>query len=376
MRRLLAPPSAVVVAVLLMTGCASTLEGPMTRGQLMHHLAERGLTIEQIIIPFELTDEMKAWARETAPLNLPPETRLVKLQNRLLDKKEMDLEYVWGQTGTATEVFEQRKANCLSFTNLFVGMAREVGVPVDFLKVEDVQTYRKEGDLVVVSDHIAVGYDNPPETRIFDFSEFGLQEHQKIQRISDLTAIAMYYTNRGAEALQVGDLETSLEWLRTAVLLDPFLSHTWVNYGVGLRRTGDARGAEDCYHRAIEVDPDTPSAYQNLISLLRLEGREAEALEFEELIRRSHKNRNPFTYLTLGDLNRRRGRIEDARRLYRRAILLGCDDAECFAALGQLELTEGNSRAARKLLKKAQNHDPAEKRTMELEALLGPGSRE
>jgi Flp pilus assembly protein TadD len=362
--------AAALALALLAGGCASAPGGVLSaREQLRQEFRHRGLDPARVIVPFELSDEMKAWAREAVPPNLPPEDRLGRLRQRLLDDDELSLVYAWGHTGTAVEVFEERRANCLSFTNLFVGMAREVGVAVDFLAVEDVRTYRKEGDLVVVSDHVAVGYVIPPETKIYDFSEEGIEEHHKIRRVSDLTAVSMYYSNRGAEELQAGQIDNALEWLRTAVQLDPLLPHTWVNYGVGLRRAGDAQGAEECYRKALEIDPRTPSAYQNLVSLLRMQNRFEEAREFEEALQDS-PNRNPFSYLILGDINRRNGHLEEARRLYRRARGLGCKEAECYAAFGQLELASGDPRAARKLLRKAQKVDADDPRTRELEARL------
>ncbi len=360
---------AALAAALLAAGCATSSESLLDDDRLAQALRSRGLEPSEIIVPFELTDEMRAWARATAPENLSSVGRLRRLRERLLGDDELSVEYIWGHTGTAIEVFEERRANCLSFTNLFVGMAREVGVPVFYLKVEDVETYRKEGDLVVVSDHIAVGYDAVTEALVYDFSEHGIQEHDQLRRISDTTAIAMFYTNRGAEALQAGEVAASLRWLRTAVLLDPELAHAWVNLGVGLRRSGDPRGAEDAYMKGLEVDPRISSAYQNLAALLTMEGRVEEAREYELTLQRS-PSKNPYTYLSLGDISRRNGRFAEARRLYRRAILLGCEAAECFAAFGQLALAEGQVKTARRMLKKAQKIDPENIRTQQLAGQL------
>ncbi len=364
--------SGVALALaLLAAGCAGNAGNVLEGDRLAQALRKRGLDPSAVIVPFELTDEMRAWAHETASEKLPPATRLRRLREHLLGD-ERPVEYIWGYTGTATDVFEKRQANCLSFTNLFVGMAREVGVPVYYLEVLDVETYRKEGDLVVVSDHVAVGYDAAPDALVLDFSEHGLQENDQLERISDLTAIAMFYTNRGAEALQAGELELSLRWLRVAVLIDPELAHAWVNLGVGLRRSGDLRGAEDAYKKGLEVDPRTASAYQNLAALLSMEGRVEEAREYQRTLQRS-PNKNPYTYLSLGDISRRNGRLAEARRLYRRAIILGCEVAECYAAIGQLALAEGEVRTARRMLKKAQKFDLENPRTRQLAAQLRAG---
>ena len=87
------------------------------------------------------------------------------------------------------------------------------------LAVDNVESFRRQGDLVVVSDHVAVGYGERGQRTIFDFSEEPEEDPRFVRKISDLTAIAMFYTNRGAEALQAGDVEASLDWLRTAVVL-------------------------------------------------------------------------------------------------------------------------------------------------------------
>ncbi len=355
---------AVVAASVALSGCASS-PGPAAEDDLETALRQRGLVLEELVIPYELTDEMRAWAHEMAPPSLTPERRLERLADRLLNEDFGSLEYAWGYTGTAVDVFERRQANCLSFTNLFVGMAREVGLEVSFLDVRDVATYRKEGDLVVISDHIAVGYELVEDTMVFDFSPYRNREVGEIHKLSDLTAIAMFYSNRGAEALQAGDVEGSLEWLRTAVVLDPELAHAWVNLGVGLRRAGDLQGAEDAYLKGLEADPEITSAYQNLTSMLHHQGRRDEAAEYAAALKKS-PSKNPFTYLSLGDISRRNGRLEEARRFYRRAVLLGCTNAECYAAVGQLAAARGELRRARKMLKKAQERDSENPRVQRL----------
>lgn len=341
-------------SLLILVSCATVRDdGIYTVRELAAVLGERGIDPGKIVLPYQLDEEMKAWALEVASRELLPEERLQALQNRLLDPAEMKLQYVWGYTGTAREVFTSRQANCLAFTNLFLGMAREVGVPVYFLAVDNLESFRKERDLVVISDHIAVGWGGPQKPLIFDFSEFGDQDHRRVQRISDLTAIAMFYSNRGAESTQRGDSSDALAWLGYAVKLDPELPSAWINLGVARRRSGDFPGAEEAYKVALELDPAALSAYQNLAALLRQQNRVAEAEGFEKELRDS-PSRNPYTYLALGDISRQNGRFEDARRFYRRAVSLGQDDPECHAALGQLALSVGDFRTARKMLRKAE----------------------
>ncbi len=359
------------LAMLALSGCATTSE--LSREDLLHRvLRARGLDPARVIVPFELNREMRDWVHQEVPSLLKPEEKLRRLRDALFDPERMKLEYTWGYTGTAVDVFERRRANCLAFTNLFVGLARELDVDVFFLGVERVETFRKQGDLVVVSDHIAVGYGDAiadSKLLIFDFSTFRDEGYRDVRAISDLTAIAMFYSNRGAETLQQDRPLDAAGWLRTAVAIDPGLVPAWVNLRAVLRRAGDLPGAEDAYKRALELDPRTHSAYQNLAALLQFQGRNKEAGAFIEALHKT-PSRNPYSYLSLGDISLRGGRLEEARRFYRRAINLSGDDAEIFAALGQLAAATGDLRTAHKMLKKARKIDSENSRTLRLASML------
>ena len=363
----------VVLLAVTCLGCASG--APVDYRQALEQaLRSRGLDPAEVIVPYELNDEMTTWARDNIPRTLGPSDRLMRLRDLLLDPKQLKLEYAWGYTGTAAEVFNDRRANCLAFTNLFVGMARELDIEVYFLAVERVETYRKQGDLVVVSDHVAVGYgDAHSDSMVFDFSELRNDGYRSVKPISDMTAIAMFHSNRGAESLQAGYVDNAVRWLRSAVLIDPELVPAWVNLGVVLRRAGDFSGAEDAYKHALEIDPRMVSAYQNLAALLQRQGRTEEARGFLRAMQKT-PSRNPYSYLTLGDISLSNGHLEEARRFYRRANNLVDGDAEVYAALGQLAVAAGDLRTARKMLRRAQKIDGQNRRTLRLETMVKGGN--
>ncbi len=373
------PTLPAVVSICLMAGlsaCASNRsidDGPLDRGRLVKLLRYRGLDPHRVILPYGLTEEMRKWAKEEVPRKYSPEDRLNRLREGLLANRNLAIEYTWGYTGTAAEVFQYRRANCLAFTNLFLGMAREIGIPVYFLAVENVETYRKEGNLVVISDHIAVGYGDGPSRQIYDFSESPEDDLRFVRKISDLRAIAMFHSNRGAEALQAGSVQDALGWLELAVAIDETLPSAWVNLGVAQRRAGASSKAEMAYKKAIELDPRIYSAYHNLAALLRTEDRLSEAEAFEEALAES-PNQNPYTYLSLGDLSLEAGRFGDAERFYRRAVSLSEGDAECYAALGQLAVASGDLRLAKKMLRKAKRFEGDGPRITSLATALGGSS--
>ncbi len=356
------------LAVLCLVALGWSCTGqPAARNVTDLHLAElvrsRGVVAPAIVVPYRLSGEMRRWAHERVPSVLgSDQERLLYLTQALFDPKDFGLIYDNRHTGTAIEVFDTRRANCLAFTHLFVGMAREVSADVFFLEVRDVETYSRQGDLIVVSDHVAVGYGPDHAIKVIDFGVSpGEQQYRRVSRISDYRAIAMYYSNRGAEFLREGDAATAQGWLRTAVAIDPGYAASWVNLGVSFRRTGNLDAAEAAYHRALEVDLRSGSALQNLAALMNFRGEAEEALDLLALSDTS-ENRNPFTYLSLGDLSMHHGRTEAAGRYYRKALRRRDENAEPLAAMGLWALSQGDHRKAQRLLRKAEEIDASSKR--------------
>jgi Flp pilus assembly protein TadD len=367
MRRALWLASALA-APLALHGCATVNAGKRLESAVRREIEARGLA-DSVIVPFELTPEIAAWLDEAVPRNSGHDAQLNWLLSAVLNRSDPAFRYLAGYTGTADEVFRGGTANCLGFTQMFVAMARYLDLPVYFLRVSDLQSFEREGDLIVASAHITAAMGPSNARRVLDFAERPVGAYRMVEPISDLTAVALYYSNRGAEELRDGRNAEGLALLRNATRLDPELAEAWVNLGVAERRSGDLAAAERDYRTALEVDPSTLTAYQNLAALLRWSGRGDEADDLLALTDRS-ENRNPFSYLALGDLSLRQGRVEEAQRFYRRAIRLDPEQAETLAAMGHWALRSGNVREAEKYLRKAQKLDPANRRTELLEQSL------
>jgi tetratricopeptide (TPR) repeat protein len=345
-------------------GCATGNTG-LTAADLDRLAAERGVSPKSVELPFEVSDEMRAWlAAEVDDRGRYPD-RLGQLLRALLAPDERAVSYRPGFTGTATEVFEQRLANCLGFTNLFVALARESGVPVYFLAVDEMEDFEREEDLVVVSRHITAGYGPAHELTVLEFQLGPEVDYRSVRKLDDLTAVALYYSNRGAELVRSGEAMEARHALEIATRLDPELPLAWVNLGVARRRTNDLDGAEAAYRQALELDARTPSAYHNLASLLRLRGRDAEADELMAVIPRLG-TRNPYSFLTLGDQALARGELDEAHRFYRRALRLYRDDPEPYAALARWAWESGDREAARRWLERAREHGADNERVREL----------
>jgi Flp pilus assembly protein TadD len=351
-----------------LAGCASGhASGP---ADVALQLRARGVDPATLVVPHAINDEMRVWVHQRVPESTPLEQRLDRLLANLVDPSGLGLAYEGKHTSTAVEAFTSHKANCLAFTSLFVGLAREVGVPVVYLDVDDIEKFEKEGDLVVVSGHVSAGYDTGTQLKILDFSAAPAAQYRKVRAISDMTAVALFYSNRGAEALRSGHNGEALDWTRKAVAIDPELGRAWINYGVALRRSGDLKGAEKAYRTAIEAEPNAVSAYQNLAGVLRSFGRNDEA---EDILTLSAGlgTRNPFIYLSLGDVSLSHGRLDEARRFYRKSLRLYRKSAEPYAAMGMLSLAAGDTGDALRWLSKALAIDQENQRVKQLAGRLG-----
>ncbi len=327
-------------------------------------LRERGVP-ESAADPISMSDEMRSWAHERVQRTGTPQQRLEQLLLAILRRDPKPFKYLPGHSAGVREAWESGRANCLAFSHLFIAMAREVGLEVYYLRVRDLSSFGREGDLVVSSDHVTAAWGPGMERRVLDFADRPVREYHQVEQLSDITALALHYSNLGAERIRAGELGPARELLETAVQIDAELADGWVNLGVARRRLGDLDGSEAAYRRALESDPQIVSAYHNLSALLALVGRTEESQELLELVDR-RSNRNPWSYLALGDLALRQQRLEETERLYRRAQRLAPDNPETVAALGQWALAVGRARDAKRYLRRAEALDAANPRVAAL----------
>lgn len=363
--------TALALGLLTLGGCASS--GPAVNDGLDEAIRSRGLNPAKTLVPFQLTPEMEQWAREAVPERVPKEQKVDRLLDALTTMEGLNLEYKADFTGTAREVFESRTANCLSFTHLFVAMARSLDLDPYFLRIDEIETFAREGDLVIRAGHITAAAGPPTSPRFLEFSQVRDADYTRFTRISDLEAIALFYSNRGAEYLRQGRVSDAVWWLERAVVLAPNQPDAWVNLGVARRWEGNDDLAEASYRQALEINPDTSAAYHNLAALYRQQGDE-EAVEELLALTDRRDNRNPFTYLQLGDLSLRQGDLEAAERFYKRALRLDSELATTHAALGLWAEASGKRREAHKRLEKALELDPYDSRASQLELMIDPVS--
>ena len=164
------------------------------------------------IDPLYLSAEIKQLVSRHLQGARGQEERVAKLQELMYSEDYLNLQYTDQQTHTALEAFLAREGNCLSAMNLYVAMARYVGIDAKFQTVEVQPSWDQRGGLLVLSQHInATGKFSVQRRYIVDFTpEIALQQLTS-REVSDLYARGLYFNNLGVEEMIDGNMEEALE---------------------------------------------------------------------------------------------------------------------------------------------------------------------
>jgi len=132
---------------------------------------ELGVDPNEVVFPFQLNEEMAAWAEEMVRgyRSQVPEVKLEILQHSFFDGGEFEFEYDVVRTLTAEEAFAARQGNCMSFTSLFIALSRSLDLQTFLVSVKRQPEVIKDGGLVVVNRHVVAGFKAPTKVHLFDF---------------------------------------------------------------------------------------------------------------------------------------------------------------------------------------------------------------
>ena len=317
---------------------------------------------EPIVVPtadetFALDAEMEAFV---APLKdiRDPRQRMQALIAALEARGMFSLEYA-EVTRTASGTFHDRQGNCLSFTMLFVTLARAVDLPANYQSVVVPPTWSNDGQ-VVVANHVntAVVTGRGEET-VVDFNIRPYQSDRRSRRVNDSYALGLFYTNLGAEAMLRNDHAAALVYLREAARVRPDIAGVWVDLGVLYARHGRYEHAEAAYLRALDVDNDEPSALTNLSLVYQALGESKLAAEYLHRVQ-GYRERNPYYHFASATKAYEEQQFDVALASVRKALRLKPDEDAFYELRGQVETALGRSRDATQSFQRARAYAEAE----------------
>jgi Flp pilus assembly protein TadD len=324
---------------------------------------ERGVDPGDVPMPMYVSPEIRAAAEKIAGPGDDKE-RLRRLQAALLDRKTYAFEYDTVATFTAAEAFAVRRGNCVSFTNLFIAFGRAMGIPLQAALLFRRARSQREGDLVMVYNHMVAVHPRGRYNTVYDFYMTRDDTPVDLKLIDDIAVAAISASNRGVEALRAADYETARRYLERATKLDPTLPDLHSNLGIVRWKQGDPDGALVAFREGLDLDPHRPALLHNLAALYIDQGRQTEARA--ALAAASTRDASPYLFVVQGDLEFAGGNLKEALRAFRRAHREDPKLVEALLGIARAEKALGNDAAARRALRKASKlrPDDAQVRTL------------
>jgi len=301
-----------------------------------------------------LSDDMREFLRTHVSDGAGYSFKLNQLSDAIIRKGSFGLEYD-ETTRTAAETFRARRGNCLSFTFMFVVMARGVGIDARFQEVDIPPEWTFAKDTSILNRHINIHAElEMSQQRVVDFNIMDFQADYDMRIISDERALAHFFNNMGAELMQHGELTAAFHAFRIAIAEnDRSFSPAWANLGTLYGRKGLANHAEAAYLQALEIDRSNLIAMSNLTALYDRRGDPKQAARYRNKVN-SHRKRNPYYRYQLArvaflakDYDLAVDHLKYAARKHRN------EDRFCFM-LGLVYLQMGDEKKSRQWMARAE----------------------
>lgn len=351
-------------------GCGAARQHAYSPEEVVADLSARvpPSVVQKIVVPYDINDEIRELARRSVENMRTDSEKTRAIVHAIIGRTGMSISYDWLSNKTAQQVFYEGKGNCLAYTNLFVGMAREVGIDAVYVDVTTIETVSKEAEVIVNNGHITAGVRRGPDLVMIDFTRTPEREYMGAKVINDFEAIANYYNNQGflygyfAEtAGDMGDSfdpeEAELEMYEMALDVYPNFRRARNNLGVALRRRGKIQEAIEQYRLALEADPGFAEARSNLGAAYYALGRTDDAIrEFERAAKSSGSN--GFYYHHLGVIQFQQQNYEEALRQFKKAVSRDGSLADARYYLGETYMKLGERDKAIEAYRRTLDVDP------------------
>jgi Flp pilus assembly protein TadD len=353
----------LVPLVALAAGCASSGLGcldssSITPDELLSGQSlgvaqtQTRLVVEEDVLG--VSDEMREFLDSHVDHKANDHLKLMQLSYAVLNNSTLGLTYD-DKTRTAAETFKLRSGNCLSFSNMFVAMARHVGLTAQLQEVDIPPDWGLEHETFVLNRHVNVYIDlGASGKHVVDFNTLDPRESYNMRRVPDQRALAHFYNNRGVERMHAGDTAMALAYFRTAVISTDYeFSPAWANLGTLYLRGELPDHAEAAYLQALKADQDNAVAMSNLAGLYQQHGKHEQAAFYRDKVR-AHRKRNPYyRYYLARDAFFDRD-YDTAISHLKYAIRKREKEDQFYLLLGLAYLQKGNEKAARQWLERAE----------------------
>jgi Flp pilus assembly protein TadD len=196
-------------------------------------------------------------------------------------------------TRTAMQTFRDQRGNCLSFTNMFIAMARYLGLEAHYQEVEVPPDWSLAGQAFLLNRHVNVLLELDHGVRVVDFNIYDFKMRFDKKTVSDRRGRAHYYNNLGVEHMLAGDNSLALAHFHQSLREDDSFGPAWINLGILHRREAYPAYAEAAYLQALAIDGLNLVAMSNLANLYEAEGLVEQAAAYRAKVQQ-HRMENPY----------------------------------------------------------------------------------
>ncbi len=360
----------VFVLGMLLQACASQSITTFPEDEASHLLDGQALFGETIpaanpVDIMNLSPEMAAFVDDDISGSKSSYVRFRRLIKRLIEEGHFDNPYDANANFSASETFSERRGNCISYTNMFVALAREAGLEAKYQLVRARPDWGAESGFLIRSNHVNVLIDpifipgSENSQMIVDFNRaIPLDEDdQNTEVISDEFAQALYYSNMAMDYLRSGDTRTAFAHLKRAIQTDATNYDLWNNLGTIYSVADRNDLAERVYRTVLEMEHNNKTAMSGLAKTLVNQERFEEAAEYEKAVAR-YQQRNPYYHYAVAQQAYHSELFDEALVAINDAIDIKKTSrfyalrAATARGLGDLALAEESTRLQRKYLKR------------------------
>jgi Flp pilus assembly protein TadD len=378
----------VAMLLVLFPGCASS-RLPRVPAVPVDHFEPYALPDAGVIPPqsamrdvldvdiLELNQEMKALVDSSVVTIRDPAKRLKTLAGLLSKRVRYDTTADKYGVKTARETFESGTGNCLSFSNMFIAMARYAGLEAQYQEIPTPPNWTRNGEVLFFTLHIGafvdisrhddftvqlyggldsrIGVWSTTRRYMFTPSELGFYSPDanplSARPIPDHRAFAQHYNNIGSMHLAGGNYGEAYRYFVKAIHIDPNLNFAWSNLGVVYSRNGQFAAAAAAYRQGLSVSrgPDDVTVMTIMGNMARLYKRtgDLEKADYYDKEVASFRQRNPYYHYAMAKNAFFDALYEESVRHFKNAIGRKDDDhlfhyglALAYFKLGDLDNVE------------------------------------
>lgn len=317
----------------------------------------------------ETVDEVFALDRQMVDFvhkSLVPEKnyrrKAKKLLKHIFSKEDINLAYQNNANLTASQAYHSQTANCMSLTIMAYALATEAGLNVKFQSIKVPEYWIRNGQYNMLIGHVnlSISEKRAPNVAVvygeelmqIDFDPAVYRRSFPKKTITKQDMLAMFYNNKGAEALVERNYEKAYAYFKNSIMANPTFSSSWGNLGILYKLTEQYDLAEKSYNTAIALNKDNLTAYKNLTFVLSKQGENKRVDEIDQMLH-NKRYKNPYYQAMLADEALYRGEYQLAKKLFKKAIRLERTGHEFYYGLAKVYYALKETDKAENAIKKA-----------------------